>query len=508
MSKKVVLLILDGWGLGPKDKYNAIDNAVTPTIDMLLEKYPWCRFKTDGPSVGLPEGQFGTSEANHLVIGSGTVPKQDYFKVNVAMEDGSFDSNDQLNGLINHVKEHDGALHLGGVLSDGGVHSHIEHLLWLLDKLKREGFEQPVWIHVFTDGRDTAPHSAPKYLEQLNEHITDMPNVKVATVQGRYYLDRDKDWDKTEKAFDLIYNAQAEKQMDTWKEAIDDAYANMREGIDNDQYVGHYVIGDYDGVKPGDGFCFTHFRADRAKQLMQRVEKEGRQDVWITSFYKPTEELGYTPLFVSDTVEMPLSEVIAQAGKSQAHITETEKYVHVTYYFNGRREKEEDGEEWKLYESNRAVKPFYNYDPAMRAHEFTDEILGKINEGKDFVLVNFSNTDMVGHTGNYEAAVIAAEAVDYCVSRIYELLEGKWDEYVLVVTADHGNSDEMWDYEANEPHTQHTFNPVFCIFVGENIPEVKLSKEELGTLDMIAPSVCELMGLPKPGCMRRTGVFG
>lgn len=496
-----MLLILDGWGMGPADKFNAIANAVTPTIDMLLEKYPYCMMKTDGPSVGLPEEQFGTSESNHLVIGSGTVPKQDFYKMNLAMEDGSWDSNPELIGLLDHVKSHDGALHLGGILSDGGVHSHIDHLLWLVNKLHRDGFEQRVWIHVFTDGRDTPPHSASEFLKKLDEQIEKMPNVRIGTIQGRYYLDRDKDWDKTEKAFDLIFNNRGGMEVENWKEAIDDAYGKMREGVDNDQYVGHYCMRGFEGVNPGDGFCFAHFRADRAKQLMQRIAKEGREEVWITSFYKPTEELAYTPLFVSDTVETPLSEVIAEAGKSQAHITETEKYVHVTYYFNGRRETEEDGEEWHLMESNRSVKPFYNYDPAMRAHEFTETVLQKIEEKKDFVLVNFSNTDMVGHTGNYNAAVIAAEAVDFCVSRIYEALKNRLDEYVLIVTADHGNSDVMWDYEADEPHTQHTFNPVFCVFVGDGTREMKCGKEKLGTLDMIAPTVCEIMGLEKPESM-------
>jgi len=498
MAKKVVLCILDGWGLAPADKYNAIDNAVTPTMDALMERYQWAKMTTHGPAVGLPEGQFGTSEANHLVIGSGTIPKQDLYKVNASIEDGSFFENPELERMLKNVKDHDGALHIAGVLSDGGVHSHINHTLALLQKLREDEFENQVFIHVFTDGRDTPPHSAPEYLKQLEDVIHEMPNVKIATIQGRYYLDRDKDWDKTEKAFQLIFNNEGGEQMPDWRAAMDKAYKEMREGTDNDQYVKHYVLEGAEKIKPGDGFIFTHFRADRAMQILHRVLQEGRKDVYVTSFFKPNSEMPYTPLFESDTVEKPLSEIIAEAGKTQAHITETEKYVHVTYYFNGRREHEEEGEVWKVYESNRDVKPFYNFDPAMRAHEFNQEILTQIDEGKDFILVNFTNTDMVGHTGNYEAAVIAAEAVDYCLSQVYAKVQEKDDEYCLIVTADHGNSDVMWDYEHDEPHTQHTFSPVMCIFVDDEIRQLK-KKETL--LNDIAPTVCAVMELEAPECM-------
>jgi len=498
MNKKVILCILDGWGLAPPDKFNAIDNAPTPTMDMLMETYPWCRMKTDGANVGLPDGQVGTSESNHLVIGSGTIPKQDLFKVDDAIADGSFFTNEQLTGLLNHVTDHGGALHIAGVLSDGGVHSHVRHIWALLKKLKEMQFKQSVYFHVFTDGRDTPPHSAEGYLQQLEDAIKNYGNAHIATIQGRYYLDRDKDWEKTERAFQLIFNGTGQA-MNTWQEVMADAYSKMREGNDNDQYVGQYVLPIHSSIKPGDGFLFTHFRADRAYQLLKRIQDESREKVFLTSLFKPSEELWYTPLFTSDTVQIPLSEIISKAGKKQAHITETEKQPHVTYYFNGRREHEENGEVWECLESNRSIKPFYNLDSAMRAHEFTDTIVTHLEKNDvDFIIVNFTNTDMVGHTGSYEAALCAAAAVDYCISRVYEVLKNHLDEWSMIITADHGNSDIMWDYKNNQAHTQHTHSLVPCIVIDS---EVKKLKQEVTMLNDIAPTVLALMGLKKPVVM-------
>lgn len=500
MDKKVILLILDGWGIAKPDKFNAIDNANTPIFDMLKEKYPYMTLKADGENVGLPVGQMGTSEVNHLAIGSGRIVLQDLPKIDKSIQDHELDNNEELLELLKHTEDNDGKLHLVGLLSDGGIHSHINHLFALLDILKEKNYSKRILLHLFTDGRDAPPKSAEKYLTQLQEKLNTVGIGEIATVQGRVYLDRDRDWDRTESAYKLIANGEGERK-NSWKEVITESYTK----IDNDQYVERFIVGENTNFKEGDGILFFNFRTDRMFQIIKRTLETDIDNVRITAFCKPSESFDYTPIFKRNDIQNTLAETISENGRKQLHITETEKYAHVTYYFNGQRETEFPNEEWKLYDSNRYVKPLYNFEPSMRIFEFTKYITDGIQSNNyDFIIANYSNTDMVGHTGNYNAAVIAAESVDYCVGKIYEELEGKLDEYAILITADHGNSDEMWDYEADQPHTRHTLNPVPFIVVTDGVEKIE-GKDLLST---IAPTILDLMGLKKPVDMQGDSLLG
>ncbi len=491
MNKKVILLILDGWGWGPADKFNAIDNAITPNIDDLVSQYPHTMLLADGEHVGLPKGQMGTSEVNHMAIGLGRILKQDLPKIEDAIADGSFATNSALIKLLNHVKNNNSALHMIGILSDGGVHSHISHLLYILDLLREKNFDKPVYFHLFTDGRDVAPQSALKYLRILQDKIDQTGIGEIATIQGRVFLDRDRDWGKTEIAFSLISDHKG-KKMPNWKSAIDEGYQEF----DNDQYHHQYYFDDQGKLKPQDGVLFFDYRTDRNFQIIKRTLDQNIKDLKICVFVSPHSDFDVLEMFPREEKHNGLSEILSKAGKNQFHLTETEKYPHLTYFFNGEREVEFDREVWQLLQSNHYVKPLYNYEPTMRAFDITKIILNKIKEGQnDFIVVNYPNTDMVGHTGNYEAAVIAAESVDYCIGKIYKEIKNRLDEYVLIITADHGNSDQMWDYEADQPHTQHTLNPVPFIVVTDLNVELN-SRDQL--LSNIAPTILKLIGIPKP----------
>lgn len=490
MNKKVILLILDGWGEAPPDRYNAIKNANTPNIDKLRAKYPYMFLKADGESVGLMEGQMGTSEVNHLAIGTGRIIWQDLPKLDKMIKDGVFYDDPTLVKLIEHVKTYNSKLHVTGIVSDGGVHSHTNHLYAILEACKRHGLINNVFIHVFTDGRDTPPKSAVKYMDELDSKIKEIGVGEVATLQGRFFLDRDRDWARTEKAYQLMRKGEG-KKVGGWKEALDDAYTKT----DNDQYPEQYVINENAKITDNDGFICFNFRTDRTFQILKRVIDENVPGLNITCFLSPSAEFQINSIIRRDKVVNTLAEVLANNNKTQHHGSETEKYAHVTYFFNAEREVEYPGEQWLLHESNKFVKPDYNLEPTMRAFMLTEDILKNIEEEKfDFQIINFPNTDMVGHTGSYEAAVIAAESVDHCIGKIYSAIESKLDKFALIVTADHGNSDEMWDYKNNQPHTQHTLNPVPIILVSDL--NCKLEGPE--SLSCIAPTILELVGLETP----------
>jgi 2,3-bisphosphoglycerate-independent phosphoglycerate mutase len=490
MNKKVILLILDGWGEAPPDRYNAIKNANTPNFDKLKTKYPYMFLKADGESVGLMEGQMGTSEVNHLAIGTGRIIWQDLPKLDKMIKDGEFYDNENLVKVIGHVKKNNSKLHITGILSDGGVHSHINHVYAILETCKKHGLLNNVFIHVFTDGRDTAPKSAVKYTQDLENKIKEIGVGEIASLQGRFYLDRDRDWARTEKAFQLIKNAEG-KKVNSAQEALADAYTKT----DNDQYPEQYVINENAKLSENDGFLCFNFRTDRIFQILKRVIDENILNINITSFINPSAEFKINSIITRAKVVNALAEVLANNNKTQHHGSETEKYAHVTYFFNAEREVEYPGEKWLLHESNKFVKPDYNLEPTMRAFMLTEDILQNIEQEKfDFQIINFPNTDMVGHTGSYEAAVVAAESVDHCLGKIYAAIEKKLDKFAMIVTADHGNSDEMWDYKNNQPHTQHTLNPVPIILVSDI--NCKLEGEK--SLRCIAPTILELIGIDTP----------
>jgi 2,3-bisphosphoglycerate-independent phosphoglycerate mutase len=495
-KKKVILIIMDGWGLAAPDKFNAIDNAKTPNVDRLMREYPNTRLKSDGLAVGLPEGQFGTSEVNHLTIGAGRIILQDLPRINTAIESGEFYTNDALLKTINHVKKNNSKLHLIGMLSDGGVHTVTDHLFAIFETLHRQKFDQQICLHLFTDGRDVAPKSAEKYFKMLDKQIKKYKDLKIgiSTIQGRYYLDRDRDWAKTDKAFNLMRKAEG-AQFNGWESVLNFEYNKNN----TDEYFEQYAISQNLTIDDKDGVIFYHYRTDRLYQIVKRLIQEELKDIEITTFISVSEEFSQVHLaFPRLKVDNTLAEVISKEGLTQFHITETEKYAHLTFFLNGEKEKEMVNEEWKLIESNRFIKPYYNVEPSMRNFDITKEIIKSIENDKyDFIISNLSSPDMVGHTGNYEAAIVSAEAVDYCIGKIYDALKDKLDDYVMMVTADHGNSDIMWDYENNQPHTQHTTSPVPFILIS-NL-ECKLHRRD--SLSDIAPTILDLMGIKKPAEM-------
>lgn len=490
--KKVILVIMDGWGIAPPDKFNAIDNAQTPNFDRLVRNFPNTSLRTDGEAVGLSEGQFGTSEINHLTIGSGRVTWQELPKIDNSIKSKDFFKNTAILKTVKHVVENKSSLHLTGILSDGGVHSHINHLFAILDILEQKKFKRPVYLHLFSDGRDVPPKSIEKYMKRLEKKIERLKvaKIKIATLQGRFYLDRDRDWDKTEQAFQLILKGTG-NNITSWQSIVNLEYNRNQ----TDEYFDHYVLEENSGLKENDGLIFFHFRTDRQYQLTKRILDEKIPNLSLTSFVKASGEFKSVNIaFPRGEVAGTLAEVISESGLSQLHVTETEKFPHLTYFLNGQRENELPLETWKMFESNRYVKPRYALEPTMRNYDISKAITIAIAEDKyDFIVANFSSPDMVGHTGNYNAAVVSAESVDYCLGKVFEAIKDQLDKYVLLVTADHGNSEVMWDYKNNQPHTQHTLSKVPFVLVGDL--DVRLDRAE--SLVDIAPTILQLMKLDK-----------
>jgi len=492
-AKKVVMIIMDGWGIAEPSEFNAIANANTPNVDRLTREYPNTSLRADGEAVGLDEGQFGTSEINHLTIGSGRIIMQDLPKINRAIQEESFYTNPTLLALAEQATAQKSRLQLIGILSDGGVHSNINHLFAIFESLNRLNFAQPIYLHLFSDGRDVPPQSAERYFKLLDDKIAAYAqlNIIVATLQGRHLLDRDREWAVTEKAFQTIAHAVG-NQVTEAQDAINLEY-NQKV---NDEYFGQYVFDKQGVLKANDAVFIFHYRTDRQYQLTKRIFDEAITGLLVGSFVKSSEE--FDKLLVAyprDGLDHTLAEVISKEGKTQLHVTETEKYPHLTFFLNGERESEFSGEDWAMFESNRLVKPKYSFEPSMRNFDITKKIVESINNGTyDFIIANLSSADMVGHTGNYHAALVSAESVDFCIGLIYQAVKDKLDDYVVLITADHGNSEIMWDYKNNQPHTQHTLSKVPFIVV-TNL-KATLSRRE--GLENVAPTILQLMQIPKP----------
>jgi 2,3-bisphosphoglycerate-independent phosphoglycerate mutase len=501
-SKKVILLILDGWGIAPESPYNAIHNGKTPHFDKLVREYPNVLLKADGLNVGLPDGQVGTSEVNHITIGAGRIILQDLVRINKSLENGDFYKNEKLLGAVDHSVKNDSNLHLVGILSDGGIHSHIEHLFGIFELLHRQKFSKEVFLHLFSDGRDSPPISAERYLKQLEEQLKLYPELKasIATIQGRVFLDRDRDWPKTDAAVDLLIDGKG--SFYTHWEALLNYEYNMK---NKDEFFNQAILNKEGTIKQNDSIILWNFRTDRTFQLVQRILDRNLENIYFASFAQPSDE--FTQLHVvypRIKVTQTLAETISNANKTQLHITETEKFAHLTFFLNGEKTSEFKGEEWKMIESNRYVKPEYNFEPTMRLFDITKHVVSAIKEDKhDFIVINFCNTDMVGHTGNYTAAVTAVEAVDFCIGKIYEAIEPKINEYALLITADHGNADIMWDDKNNQPHTQHTNSPVPFVLVSD----IKCRLDRKESLEDVAPTVLDLMGIEKPKEMTGTSLI-
>lgn len=502
---------MDGWGINGRSDANATLGADTPNLKLLTNDYAHTTLDASGLAVGLPEGQMGNSEVGHLTLGSGRVIYQELTRINKAVNDGKFEKSPLFVNLVDGVKDGGGALHLLGLLSDGGVHSHIDHLYALLDAASSLGLKE-VYVHAFLDGRDTPPTSGIEYVKALESRLKDTGTGAVATVTGRYYaMDRDKRWDRVRKAYDAMTAGAGEKASDPVS-AVEEAY---RRG-ETDEFVLPTVITDGNKpvgpIKDKDAVLFFNFRSDRARELTEAFVAEGfdgfsrRVRPKLSRFVTMTEygaAMNLPALFTPQEIKNLLGEVLSRNGICQFRVSETEKYAHVTFFFNGGIEKPFSGEERLLVPSVKDV-PTYDKKPEMRASEIADAALEKIREGRcAFMLMNFANGDMVGHTGEYDAAVAACEAVDKAVGRVvFEAVEHGW---YVIITSDHGNAEQMVDYETGKPHTAHTTNPVPFILVGDALREVKLKNG--GGLQDVAPTVLKLLGLKKPDGMEGEPLF-
>ena len=501
--KPTILLILDGWGQGVLDpKINAVFKANTPNLDYLLNNFPWSKLQASGEAVGLPKGQMGNSEVGHLNIGAGRIVYQDIVRIDKSIEEGTFFKNRTLNGLIEKVKQNNSSLHLLGLISDGGVHSHENHIYALLELAKKKNLSR-VYVHCFLDGRDTPPTSGANYIKKLQNKIKELGVGTIASIVGRYYaMDRDKRWERTKLAYDMLVLGRGEKVLDPYKAVLAD-YDRGK----TDEFIEPKVVVGEDNkplglIKDGDGVFFFNFRADRARQLTLSLFKDDFKEFKREVVPKICEMATMTqyekdfPLpvaFEPEILKNIMGEVCSNLGLKQLRIAETEKYAHVTYFFNGGREEPFEGEERKLIPSPKEVAT-YDQKPEMSVYEVTQELeKGWLTRGYDFVVCNFANLDMVGHTGNFDAAVKACEAVDSCVGRVMKMLEKR--DGRLFVTADHGNADEMVD-KNGEPHTAHSTNPVAFVWY-EIDKEIPLLKKE-GKLGDIAPTILYSWGVEIP----------
>lgn len=498
--KPVVLAILDGWGHRHEHDHNAIAAANTPNWDFLWNECPASLIDASELHVGLPEGQMGNSEVGHMNIGAGRVILQDLPRIDESIKDGSLARNPELEKFIATLKNSNGACHLMGLFSDGGVHSHLNHLAALAEIISAQNIK--VWIHAFLDGRDTPPKSAGKYLADWQSRFANNPHVHFGTITGRYYaMDRDKRWDRVSKAYGAMVNGEGE-QFSTAETALAARYAADQ----TDEFVLPCLIGEYYGMNTGDGLLMANFRADRARQLLTVMLDSSFTGFEITARPQLAATLGmieysealnpFIPaLFPPETPTNTLAEVISKAGLKQLHIAETEKYAHVTFFLNGGREEPFAGEDRILIPSPNV--PTYDMKPEMSAYEVADKITESIAADRyDVIIVNFANTDMVGHTGDIAAAQKAVEAVDNCLGKIRKVIEEKGG--VLLITADHGNAEMMFDHDTDQAHTAHTLNRVPFVIYAPWLSKESATLHAEGRLADVAPTVLQFLGLPKP----------
>ncbi|MDE5940801.1 MAG: 2,3-bisphosphoglycerate-independent phosphoglycerate mutase [Muribaculaceae bacterium] len=497
MAHKALLMILDGWGIGNHSKSDAIYSAHPEYWKYLIETYPHSELQASGENVGLPDGQMGNSEVGHLNIGAGRVVYQDLVKINKAIADRSILNNPEVKNAYSYCKENGKSLHLMGLTSTGGVHSSFEHIEALCDIAKEYGLEN-VYLHCFMDGRDTDPHSGKGFIERLTAHCEKSAGT-IASIIGRYYaMDRDKRWDRVKVAYDLLVKGEGKQATDMVKA--------MQESYDEDvtdEFIKPINNSTVDGtIKPGDAVIFFNYRNDRAKELtvvltQHDMPEEGMTTIPDLQYYCMTPYdasfTGVHILFPKENVQNTIGEYLAKENKHQLHIAETEKYAHVTFFFNGGREAAFDGEDRILVPSPKVAT--YDLKPEMSAYEVKDKLVEAIKSEKyDFIVVNFANGDMVGHTGVYEAIEKAVKAVDECVRDTVEAAKGAG--YETIIIADHGNADNAVNADGT-PNTAHSLNPVPCVYVTEN----KNATVENGILADVAPTILHIMGLPQPAEM-------
>ncbi len=501
-KKSMVLIILDGWGYSEKEGSNAIFHANTPTLDKLKAEYPNMLIDTSGMAVGLPEGQMGNSEVGHVNLGAGRVVYQDFTRITKAIADGEFQSNPALTKAVDGAVANDKAVHVFGLMSPGGVHSHEEHIFAMLDLAKARGASK-IYLHAFLDGRDTPPRSAKASLEKAEEKFKELGCGQVASIIGRYYaMDRDQRWDRVELAYNLMVDGESQYQYPSAVTALDEAY-NRDE---NDEFVSASAILNAEGqsikVNDGDALIFMNFRADRARQFTRCFTESDfngftrKSTPKLSSFVMLTEyaaDIEAPAAYPPEALINVLGEWLEKQNKTQLRISETEKYAHVTFFFSGGRENEFDGEQRILVPSPQVAT--YDLQPEMNSSLLTDKLVAAIESGDyDFIVCNYPNGDMVGHTGKFDAAVKACEAVDQSIARVVKALEQTGGE--CLITADHGNAEQMADPVSGQAHTAHTCEPVPLIYVGRSA-----TPATSGTLSDIAPTLLSLMAIEQPSEM-------
>ena len=499
MNKKVLLMILDGWGNSPDPKVSAINQANTPFIDSLYTKYPYAQLRTDGLNVGLPEGQMGNSEVGHMNLGAGRIVYQDLAKINLAVQNQTLSAEPVLQEAFNYAKVNNKAVHFLGLLSDGGVHSHINHIFGLLDATKQYNLEN-VFVHAFTDGRDVDPKSGVDHVNNLVKHI-EGSSVKLASVIGRYYaMDRDKRWERVKKAYDLLVKGIGMPSHNAVL-SITDSYIKEV----TDEFIEPIVMVNNENqpiatIKEGDVVVFFNFRTDRGRQLTEvlsqvdmpefGMEKLDLYYVTLTNYDDHYQKVHV--VYNKDNITNTLGEVLEAAGKKQIRMAETEKYPHVTFFFSGGREEPFVGESRILCPSPKVAT--YDLKPEMSAYDLKDALIPELNKKEaDFIVINFANGDMVGHTGSMEAAIKACETVDICTQQVVEAAIA--NDYSVIILADHGNCETMYN-EDGSPNTAHTTNPVPVILIDKDVKEINN-----GVLGDIAPTILELIGVEKPAVM-------
>lgn len=498
-------MILDGWGISDNPEVSAVAKANTPFIDSLTSKYPSAQLRTDGMNVGLPEGQMGNSEVGHMNLGAGRIVYQDLAKINLAVANNTLGKEPALEQAFNYAKVNNKPIHFLGLLSDGGVHSHINHLKGLLTAAEEFGISEK-YVHAFTDGRDVDPHSGKDFIEDLELHLK-ATNAKLASVIGRYYaMDRDRRWERVKKAYDLIVHGIGEKTQNA-ADAIQKSY----EKEITDEFLDPIVLTDESGVPVAtlneeDVVIFFNFRTDRGRQLTQVLSQQDFPDYdmkklplyYLTLTKYDDTFLKVNVVFRKENLEATLGQVLEAHGKTQIRIAETEKYPHVTFFFSGGREEPFKGEKRIMCASPKVAT--YDLMPEMSAYEIRDKIVPELQErSADFICLNFANADMVGHTGVFEAAVEACETVDSCAKDVIEAAVA--NDYTVLVIADHGNSDTMINPDGS-PNTAHTTNPVPFILVDKDVTSI-----ENGILGDVAPTILKLMGIPKPELMTQNPLF-
>ena len=500
-KKTTMLMILDGFGVNENSEGNAVKLAKIPNINEIMKQYPNTIIHTSGLDVGLPEGQMGNSEVGHTNIGAGRIVYQELTRITKSIEDGDFFSNQELASAIENCKKNNSKLHVLGLLSDGGVHSHMRHLFAILELAKRKDFED-VYVHCFLDGRDTPPASADGYIAELEEKMKEKGVGKIATISGRFYaMDRDKRWERVKEAYDALVNGEGHRFAsataaieNSYQKEIFDEFVKPSVICKNDEPVA--TIGENDSV------IFFNFRPDRAREITRTIvdpDFDGFERKYFKTYFVTFTNYDETLLpyvhiaFKKEEIKNTLGEYISKLGLTQLRIAETEKYAHVTFFFNGGEEKQYEGEDRILIPSPKVET--YDMKPEMSAGEVTDKVVDAINSKKyDVIILNYANPDMVGHTGSLEATIKALEFLDGCVKRVVDAIEN--NDGTLLITADHGNAEQMIDYKTGELHTAHTTNPVPLVLIGRE--DVKLKE---GRLADLAPTMLDLMNLAKPAEM-------